>query len=1004
MNQDYFIDDQDGYNWVTLSKPLSSYTKEELADQLIKNKKETGTTQKIRIGGKIGAILNTDGCDTPEEFLEKYHAVLDRAGFNSGTVIKEEVKPLTIKPKALSKVSLMDYTQEELAHLIMDDKIKNNDGNEYGIYEHRETIFDSTGCNTIEDFINKYQEEFRKRRIKAQDGTLPPKIEIPVPEAIKDERPSNITKEGVRIITIPLGMVNYTQEQLAHLVMDNKRENEEVGVKVQNGVVFDSIGCKTVEDFINKNADVANRLGIKNDYSDKLSQVGNITDMPIKVNQFKLDENKIEEARVNEGKVVETPVIEVPTLQETAKEDLPTATSLISLLQDMILNKQKNNKNITVNYQGQAISTENCNNIGELIAKYQTSIEKDNKTELTNLLKDREVEKAIFLFNIPRGNYYNGTDEIEQSKLDTIRAKNEEYAKIIANSKQVDFSSSELAYNWLNSIVPYINTHALNLNLGLNVSLDPADKYILDFMASKGYDADLNNSDNFKTYEKYQITKKLNELKEYHFFISDYPKLLQENTNLNSKKTNAMAEITYLEQKVAKGARGIELLEAQLNQLENQNTILETVKLDAQISLLENVIYAKSDNSMLHQNLTKEEEAADKAVVLAVLSHEMGDMQDARALVEALPDDSTIKHEIKEQLDGIDISKMQAVNDPDIIERHELYSKQDKLKNKDKAVETIRGKIKYIEEAVDFVNSKIEELRVQNSLENYGLDNTKSKVEVEKDEIIEEPKEEIVPTIENDTIEPMVEESTPHYDFSLDDEEFDLSIPDMQDTSREFIQIKSFRQISKELYDKINESKIKKVITKAVTKLKENKKAALVYAGFAAAIAIATTSLGGLDRQEAKMDTNVAVETTIDNTESKETNEVVDEEALSANSDAVDVALVNTAEPEYTITLDEASKETLDEILDGKQEVYNSFENAYNATNPVNQESLYMPSWSTAQAGDYYAEKDGVMTKLSTDEAQDYYNHGENLVQSVENDGTVIGYVNIDNSDSGKTM
>ena len=44
------------------------------------------------------------------------------------------------------------------------------------------------------------------------------------------------------------------------------------------------------------------------------------------------------------------------------------------------------------------------------------------------------------------------------------------------------------------------------------------------------------------------------------------------------------------------------------------------------------------------------------------------------------------------------------------------------------------------------------------------------------------------------------------------------------------------------------------------------------------------------------------------------------------------------------------------------------------------------------------------MTKLSADEAQDYYNHGENLVQSVENDGTVIGYVNIDNNDSGKTM
>ncbi len=1003
MNQDYFIDDQDGYNWVTLSKPLSSYTKEELADQLIKNKQETGTTQKIRISGKIGAILNTDGCDTPEEFLEKYHAVLDRAGFNSGTVVKDEVKPLTIKPKALSKVSLMDYTQEELAHLIMDDKINKNDGNEYGIYEHRETIFDSTGCNTIEDFINKYQEEFRKRRIKSQDGTLPSKIEIPVPEKIQDERPSNITKKGVRIITIPLGMANYTQEELAHLVMDNKKENEEVGVKVQNGVVLDSIGCKTVEDFINKNADAANRLGIKNDYSDKLAKVGNITEMPISVNQFKLDENKVEAARVTVDKVVETPVVETPTVQETVKAAPIVAASLVPLLQDMILNKHKNNKDITVNYQGQVISTENCNNIGELVTKYQKIIEKDNKKELTNLLKDREVEKAIDLFKIHRGNYYNGTDEVEQPKLDVIRTKNEEYVKIMADSKQVDFSSSAIAYNWLNNLVPYINTHALSLNLGLNVSLDPADKYLLDFMAAKGYDADLSNPDNFETYEKYQITKKLSELKEYHFFISDYPKLSQENIDLNSNKTNAMAEVAYLEQKVARGARGIELLEAQLNQLENQNTILELAKLDAQISLLENVIYAKSDNSFLHQNITSEEKAADKAVVLAVLSHEMGDMQVARALVEALPDDSTIKHEIQDQLDGIDISKMQAVDDPDIIERHELYNKQEKLKNKDQTVETIKGKIKYIEEAVTYVNAKIEDLRVQNKLENHKTANTQPIEEVIEPEI-EGPKEEIVSKIEDETIEPVVEETTPHYDFSLDDEEFDLSIPDMQDTSREFIPIKSFRQISKELYDKINESKIKEVITKAVTKLRENKKAALVYAGFAAAIAIATTSLGGLDRQEAKMDTNVAVETTIDNTESKETSEVTNGEALSANSDAIDIALVNAEEPEYTITLNEASKETLDKVLEGKQEVYTSFEDAHNATNEVNQESLYMPSWGNAQVGDYYVEKEGAMNKLSVDEAQDYYNHGENLVQSVENEGTVIGYVNIDNSDSGKTM
>ena len=30
MVKDYIIDDNDGYNWVSLSKPLSNYTQEEL--------------------------------------------------------------------------------------------------------------------------------------------------------------------------------------------------------------------------------------------------------------------------------------------------------------------------------------------------------------------------------------------------------------------------------------------------------------------------------------------------------------------------------------------------------------------------------------------------------------------------------------------------------------------------------------------------------------------------------------------------------------------------------------------------------------------------------------------------------------------------------------------------------------------------------------------------------------------------------------------------------------
>lgn len=1011
MNQDYFIDDQDQYNWVTLPKPLSSYTKEELAEQLIKSQQETGKNQTVRIGGKIGAILSTDGCNTPEDFLNKYHAVLDRAGFNKIEEKKEEVKPLTVKPKALSKVSLMDYTQEELAHLIMDDKINNNDGTEYGIYEHRDTIFDSTGCNTIEDFINKYQEEFRKRRIKAADGTLPKKMEIPVPEEIK---PSNITKDGIRVITIPLGMMNYTQEDLAHLAMDNKQENEEVGIKVENGVVLDTKGCNTVEDFINKHEKVATGLGIKHNYNEKLAAVGNITDMPSNLNSFKFDETKIEAA-----KTVET--IPEPVKEEVIEEPetiLSTTTPLIPLLLDMITNKQANNKDVKADYKGNIISTENCNSMTELVNKYQDLINKDHKAEINNLLKNREVEKAVVLFNIPRGNYYNGTEEQEQTKLSAIRDKNNAYAKIIEDAKQVDFSNQKTAYNWLNTVVPYINTHALNLNLGLNVSLDSADKYLLEFMESKGYNTDLTNPNNYETYEKYQITKKLNELKEYRFFISDYPNLAKEDLNLNSSKTNAMAEISYLDAKVARGTKGLGLIAEDLAHVKVKAKA-ELARLENNIKSVDERLAVKGDSTFKEQAKTEDEIIANKAYMLASVTFAVSDIEKAVSAINELPESSLIKAGLMEATYNLfnhkDAGKN--ANDPDMVARNGLFDQVDALnKEKDDIILRLNKKQSEIIEAMTFVNAKISKLRVENNLMDYLKEkepakaNTSAKVEeANKEEVvelnIETPNEETADKIE-ENIE--TNEVVPAYEFSLDDEEYDFSLPDANNSIREFVPIKSFKKISKELYDKINLPKVKEVIKKAITKLRENKKAALVYAGFAAAIVIAATAGNAHNNGDQAVDTTVAVETSVDNneetTEVGNKNNVVEEERLATNTNDAEITSVNAEEAEYTISLDEAAKDTLDQVLDGKEDVYTSLEDAASETNSVSPESLYMPSWSNATGGDYYVEKDGTMNKLSQDEAQDYYQNGENLIQSVENDGTVIGYVNIDNSNSEKSM
>ena len=1004
MNQDYFIDDQDGYNWVTLSKPLSSYTKEELAETLIKNKKDTGATQKIRIAGKIGAVLNTDGCDTPEEFLQKYNTVLDRAGFNNGEV-KEEPKPLTIKPKSLSKVSFMDYTQEELAHLIMDDKINNPDGTEYGIYEHRETVFDSTGCNTIEDFINKYQEEFRKRRIKAADGTLPKKEENPVSEEIK---PNNITKDGIRIITIPLGVINYTQEDLAHLVMDNKKDNEEVGIKI-NGVLFDSTGCATVEDFINKHEKVATNLGIKHNYSEKLAAVGNIIDMPSNLNTFKLDESKIEAAKEAMPEIEKEEAIKEKNLEV---EEIPAITTqLVPLLQDMISQKQVKKKEILADYKGNVISTQDCNSIAELVNKYQNLVDMDRKTEVNNLLKNREIEKATVLFNIPRGNYYNGTDVSEQSKTEIIHNKNKEYAKILSSADKVDFTNSEVAYNWLNKLVPYINTHALNLNLGSDASLNQADQYLLQFMESKGYNSDLANPHNYETYEKYQITKKLNELNEYHFFISDYSNLAKEDLDLNSSKTNAMAEISYLENKVSRGTRGLALIAQDLASVKTKAK-LELSRLESNMSIIDQRILLKGDSQFEAKATTEDEIAANKAYMLASFTFEVSDIEKAVSAINELPESSSIKAGLMDAtyklFNSSDATKN--ANDPDMIEKEKICSQIAELNKEKEDVELrLNRKQSQIIEAITFVNSKISQLRVENNLMYYLKDNTDEKVEEQETK----PEEDFDLSVDKSKEESMtIEESTSEdeafeYDFSLDDEEYDLSLPDMQDSIKDFVPIKSFKQISKELYDKINFSKVKQVIKKAVDKLKENKKAALVYAGFAAAIAITVAAAGHINTHEQPLEENVSIETSIDNQEEEELEKetsIVEEDRLATNTSKAKITSVNAEEPEYLVSLDEAAKETLDQVLEGKEEVYNSFEDATQEVNGMSAESLYMPSWQNANNGDYYVEKDGVMNKLTPEEAEDYYQNGQNLVQSVENDGTVIGYVNIENDNAGKSM
>ena len=1085
MVKDYIIDDNDGYNWVSLSKPLSNYTQEELALQLISNKQEYGTTQKIRIGGKIGAILNTDGCETPEDFINKYQNILDRAGFKKGNnKMKEEIKEndtLTIKPKALSKVSFMDYTQEELAHLIMDDKIKNNDGSEYGVYEHRDTVFDSTGCYSIKDFIDKYQEEFNKRRIKSENPVL--------------EENNNKEDGKMKIIEVPFGMFNYTQEDLAHLVMDNKNSDEVVGIRISDGTILDSEGCNTVEEFIKKNENVLTNAGINHDFSEQIKQANLVEDK-----NHSIDFDPV------------IPKVEVNTEPEELIVNNTNEKSY-SLDFDPVIPK--------VEVNGPINKVESNNEQSEIVEENITKADalEDSKLSyeetLDALLKERNIQIAVSLFKIARGNYYNGTADTEQVKLDTIQKMNNEYVALFNEKENINFNNESEVSEWLNKLVPYINTHALNLNLGINVTLESADKYLLEVMEEKGYTDDINSA---VSPEQKKIARKLKELKEYHFFVSDYKNLPEENKNLNSKKTMAMAEINHLDHYLSEGNRALELINKDLTRIK-ENTDKEIAHLEAKMIECDTKIMQDGKTEFSDMVETEAEKNANDLYLFATKTHEIGDINDAVKLAQALPDDSKIKEKLlssTEKLFENNTYYEEKFDDETAIERRNYSNQIKKLKenyenieNKyasatvkiNKNIESVTEKLNYLRTTYKLEdykfktsqNNRIDEPKVEETGIEYNLEPEKkvgivdkikdkftnkkevnhidneylNKLEsIEKvftdtdsidknheylsasnarnlgyiDTITEGPKEEVVSTIEmeeepikeemadvqqekeethevkkfeleKDEKEPVKFENNEEFEFSLEDDQYDLSIDDLKDSLKDFVAINSFKQISKDLYEKINQSKVKQVVKKAVEKLNEKKKAACIYLGFAAAIAVGVFVGTNVNGMEKDLQTNISA--TYDNnsednieTNDIETNDIEtnDVETVVSDKTTDNVNATTAAEEEYTVSFDEAASAAINDVLEGKNEAYKSFADAYTETNAVANSDLYTPSWESATTGEYFVEKNGVMNHISKDEAIDYYNNGEEVVESVKNNNTVIGYINIDKNDTGKSL
>lgn len=226
-------------------------------------------------------------------------------------------------------------------------------------------------------------------------------------------------------------------------------------------------------------------------------------------------------------------------------------------------------------------------------------------------------------------------------------------------------------------------------------------------------------------------------------------------------------------------------------------------------------------------------------------------------------------------------------------------------------------------------------------------------------------------------------------DFDLTPEEYKPQI------------IQSVKKASAKLLEKIKNSKFIELTTKAIEKLREHKVAALAVTS---AAFIGIVGMAGISKNnEDKTNTNEIAQTT------EQTFETPTESNIETPIEpAIETTPVETSEVVATPTDEETSykedlSQALSNILNSNSEVYTSADRAINNTNEL---QPYTESWQNAEPSAYYKIEDNQLQKMNETEANNYYQDGGNVAVRMDNNGTPIGYVSVDQQEntSSKSM
>lgn len=758
--------------------------------------------------------------------------------------------------------------------------------------------------------------------------------------------------------------------------------------------------------------------------------------------------NNINATTIEEKEVKET--VNTDTF-ETISYTKPISTyALYKLLIEKKKELGKDTKTLINKYE---INTANCNDLEDMLVKYSDLEEEMYKSKQANYMNNGKTLTQIALFKIndgKRGNIYDdkNTEEEKATVQNKIMDLDNKF-KEIAKSDSVNFNDPFEVNHWLGELTPYINTHALTLEEdGIS-----GKELILNKLKENGYTSERVAVNNKEDYVKNIVSRSIEDLEKYGFFVSkasNHFKDLDSKYNIKeAEKTYFVDLISLLEDEIDKTNTDISLqqkfIEEKTNELENLNK--EVLPIENKVSdnnvLIDRLSYVLNEANVrktdtfndtiglnqddLYNSEDPKIQALYTAWNYANSVPTIESIEEAFNLYKETKNDPSVDKRLLDQL-GVRLFKTcydkKADDQEEEVKRSNMlnsfideYNIRDEYEKNNNDLKAVLNSISLdtnevdnttnIYETTNKITRDMEMAKIVIDKDNEKLKGYQNRLDIvlaeaKKRGIIEDSsidladdKQELAIRDVNELVDTNSEVKDEDYDFS--------------ELDGEFKPIKAIKKISKELYEKISNSKFVEKVRKAVDYAKEHIIPIVVGTSVVAVAIVAGLSMHQKIENE-KQNDDIKTKTNdeaINQMTEESTNEalaIATEAINNANSETKEEITPTISEVEVSVpTINQDVNNYINDVVNENAPIYSTANNASNNANPLN---AYNPSWTNANTQNdftYYADtnNDGNYEKVSEEVATAIVQDDGTVVARVDNNGTPIGFVPVNGENQG---